>query len=302
MSGLFPNRMKILFVDDEENIRELFQEYFKSDYELVLSDNGQDALQIAQTQTFDLIISDISLPKLNGVQFIKKLRFEGNVTPFIVITGDSDIQLAIDVFRLGAVDFFLKPFRMEALRLRIQKYENTDPDLSVLYRNHEVRFHDCEQNIEIYPRIKNINKYVSMIIEQIQPNPKVKVDDLLSIKVVLYELLANAIEHGSAGISYKDKQKILESNDDYFEVVDGLCKKLDKRIWIHYKISNESICLKITDQGTGFNLNEIPSPIDDPNVNLVNGRGIFLVRMNIDSLTYNEVGNEVTIVKLLTNS
>jgi len=294
--------MKILFVDDEENIRELFQEYFKYDFDVIVADNGLSALDLANSEHFDLIISDISLPKLNGVQFIKKLRFEGNLTPFIVITGDSDIQLAIDVFRLGAVDFFLKPFRMEALRLRIQKYENAELDSNALFRNHEVTFHDSEMKIEINPKIKNINKYVALIMQQFQANPVIKEDDQLSLRVVLHELLANAIEHGSAGISYKEKQTILESNNDYFDLVDELCKKYDRRIFIYYKIDETGIVLKVADQGTGFNLAEIPSPIDDPRGNLLNGRGIFLVRMNIDSISYNEIGNEVTVTKSWTHN
>ncbi len=289
--------MKILFVDDEENIRDLFEEYFKSEFDVILADNGQTALEIASSQNFDLIISDISLPKLNGVQFIKKLRFEGNLTPIIVITGDSDIQLAIDVFRLGAVDFFLKPFRMEALRVRIQKYENAELDMAVLFKNNEVAFQNSELNIEIHPKIKNINKYVALIIQHIQSNPHVKDDDLLSIKVVLYELLANAIEHGTAGISYKEKQLILESNNDYFDVVDNLCKKNDRKILIYFRIDDKGIVIKITDQGKGFDLHDIPSPIDDPRGNLLNGRGIFLVRMNIDTISYNQSGNEVTVTK-----
>ncbi len=293
--------MKILFVDDEENIRELFLEYFKNEYEVTLAADGMEALDIALSQQFDLIISDISLPKLNGVQFIKKLRFEGNITPFIVITGDSDIQLAIDVFRIGAVDFFLKPFRMDSLRRRIEKYADTDVDLKVLFRNQEISFHDSELNIEIFPRIKNINKYVAIIIEHIQLNPIVNEEDLLSIKVVLYELLANAIEHGSAGITYREKQSILESTDQYFEKVDELCQKYNRRIYVLLKINDEGIVIKVQDQGSGFNLKEIPSPLDDHTGNLLNGRGIFLVRMNIDSISYNEKGNEVTVTKSWTS-
>jgi CheY-like chemotaxis protein len=289
--------MKILFVDDEDNIRELFQEYFKSDFDVTVADNGLEALDLATSEHFDLIISDISLPKLNGVQFIKKLRFEGNLTPFIVITGDSDIQLAIDVFRLGAVDFFLKPFRMEALRLRIQKYENAVLDSLALFRDNEVIFHEGEMNIEIHPKFKNINKYVALIMQQFQTNPLIKEDDQLALKVVLHELLANAIEHGSAGISYKEKQTILESNEDYFSHVDDLCSKFDRKVFVYYKVDDQGIVLKITDQGVGFKLSEIPSPIDDPRGNLLNGRGIFLVRMNIDSISYNDKGNEVTITK-----
>ncbi|GBF51575.1 response regulator receiver domain protein [Leptospira ryugenii] len=289
--------MKILFVDDEENIRELFQEYFKKDYEITLAENGQEALDISLSQTFDLIISDISLPKINGIQFIKKLRFEGKATPFIVITGDSDIQLAIDLFRLGAVDFFLKPFRMEALRLRIQKYESADTDTYCLFQNHEIVYDQLHLKMTFLARIKNINKYVGLILNQISPNPKIKEDDLLNIKIVLYELLSNAIEHGCAGISYKEKQSILQANQDYFGLVDNKCKENDSHIHVVLKYDADELILSIADEGDGFNPADIPSPIENPDANLVNGRGIFLVRMNVDNLYYNEKGNEVTFHK-----
>ncbi|WP_411824484.1 response regulator [Leptospira sp. 'Mane'] len=291
--------MKILFVDDEENIRDLFSEYFKRDYEVWLASNGEEALNIALGSHFDLIISDISLPKLNGIQFIEKLRAKEIYTPFVVITGDSDIQIAIDVFRLGAVDFFLKPFKMESLRLRIKKFENADLDMAALYKSGDAMFNEGEYKISLLPKIRNINKYVALLVEQVISNPKINEDDLLSLKVVFYELLSNAIEHGAAGITYREKQTFLESGKDYFQFVEERCASCNYGKWITVctKLSEKGVTVTIEDQGDGFILSEVPDPIQNPGANLLSGRGIFLTKMNINEIHYNEKGNIVRIFK-----
>ncbi|MCW7468869.1 ATP-binding response regulator [Leptospira kanakyensis] len=289
--------MKILFVDDEDTIRELFWEYFKDEFNVTLASDGLEALTISNQNTFDLIISDISLPKLNGIQFIQKLRADGNQTPFLVITGDSDIQIAIDVFRMGAVDFFLKPFRMEALRSRIKKFENADVDLTLLFNSGEIIQFSDDCKIKIRPQIKKLNSYIALIVKQILNSPLATHEDLISIKIVLYELLANAIEHGVAGVSYAEKQECLEANEDYFKLVDSRCAENNSSVFIEISMDDVGVTIVIRDEGNGFAVSQIPNPVVNPAANLVSGRGIFLAKMNIDSIVYNEKGNEVRFFK-----
>lgn len=289
--------MKILFVDDEETIRELFWEYFKDEFNVTLASDGLEALTISNQNTFDLIISDISLPKLNGIQFIQKLRADGNQTPFLVITGDSDIQIAIDVFRMGAVDFFLKPFRMEALRSRIKKFENADVDLTLLFNSGEIIQFSADCKIKLRPLIKKLNSYIAFIVKQILNSPLATQEDLISIKIVLYELLANAIEHGVAGVSYAEKQECLEANEDYFKLVDSRCAENNTSVFVDISMDDVGITIVIRDEGSGFAVSQIPNPVVNPAANLVSGRGIFLAKMNIDSIVFNEKGNEVRFFK-----
>ncbi|MCT8334455.1 response regulator [Leptospira sp. 85282-16] len=289
--------MKILFVDDEDTIRELFWEYFKDEFNVTMASDGLEALAITNQNTFDLIISDISLPKLNGIQFIQKLRADGNQTPFLVITGDSDIQIAIDVFRMGAVDFFLKPFRMEALRSRIKKFENADIDLTLLFNSGEIIQFSSDCKIKLRPQIKKLNSYIAFIVKQILNSPLATHEDLISIKIVLYELLANAIEHGVAGVSYAEKQECLEANEDYFKLVDSRCAENNSSVFVEISMDDVGVTIVIRDEGNGFAVNQIPNPIVNPAANLVSGRGIFLAKMNIDSIVYNEKGNEVRFFK-----
>jgi CheY-like chemotaxis protein len=291
--------MKILFVDDEPTIRELFQETFNKDYELVFADNGMLALEICLKQKIDLIISDINLPKLNGVEFLRKLREENLFIPFVIISGNPNIDHAIDTFRMGAVDFFLKPFRMSNLKDIIEKIRLTHVEKIDIVTLNDLVHEQEKSSFVLNPKIREINQYVYYICNRIVNLPNVGEEDVIAIKVALYELIANAIEHGTAGIDYEEKKKCLEGNGDYFKLVDRKCSDSNKRIFVRLYYSNNKIEIEIEDEGNGFDLSQVPNPIVDPTYNLYSGRGIFLTKMNTDMIQFNEKGNIVKVMRNL---
>ncbi|NCN08625.1 MAG: response regulator [Leptospira sp.] len=293
--------MRILFVDDEPSIRELFEISFSDDYELVLADNGQSAYEICMDQKIDLIITDISLPKLSGVEFIRKLKDSQKFIPFIIITGNSNIDLAIDTFRMGAVDFFLKPFRIDNLREVIEKAKMVHVDKRAHVPSDDF-VHETENSLYLLnPKIREINQYVSYIAGRLDALPNVGNEDLIAIKVSLYELISNAIEHGTAGIDYSQKKEFLEHSGDYFNLVDNKCLETKKKIRVTTFYKNKSIEIEVEDEGLGFDLKNIPDPIKNPSYNLYSGRGIFLTKLNVDDIKYNDIGNIVRITRLLTS-
>jgi CheY-like chemotaxis protein len=291
--------MKILFVDDEQAIRELFEETFHKDYELLFADNGESAFEICLNQKIDLIISDINLPKLNGVEFLRKLREENLFIPFVIISGNPNIDHAIDTFRMGAVDFFLKPFRIGNLKEIIEKIRLTHIEKNDIVISNDLTHEKETSNYILSPKIREINQYVSYICNRIVNLPNVGEEDVIAVKVALYELIANAIEHGTAGIDYQEKKNCLENNDDYFKLVDRKCATSEKKIIVRLSYSKEKIEIEIEDEGNGFDLSQVPNPIVDPTYNLYSGRGIFLTKMNTDLINFNSKGNIVKVIRNL---
>jgi FixJ family two-component response regulator len=290
--------MKILFVDDEPSIRELFQLSLGRDYDMLYAEDGKEALDIALANPLDLIITDVSLPRMSGVEFIRNLRKQNNYTPFIIITGDSNIELAIDTFRMGAIDFFLKPFRIDSIREVIKRFkaiqaENDEPSGEDLICDSETHHYT------IIPRLRRLNFFVASLINRIKNLPNVDEEDILALKVTLYELISNAIEHGSAGINYNQKKKYLENNEDYVDLVEKRCMESNRKVHIEVKYSKNQIIIQITDEGDGFDPEAIPDPIKNPTANLYSGRGIFLTKLNIDEIQFNPKGNSVTIIRKL---
>ncbi len=291
--------MRILFLDDEEMIRDLFREIFGIIHDLTLTGSAEEALEVCKDKSFDLIITDVRLPKMSGIDFISRLRDKEINTPFIVITGNQDIEISIRALRLGAVDFFIKPFRMDAIRHSLQKFENLFIFSQELISKNHFQLTHSKQNFAIKPSLKNLNQYVNLVMRSISLIPGIHTDDILSIKLALYELLGNAIEHGFAGISYEHKASLLSSDVDYVDHVDQICSNINECVLLEIGFEDQKVYVSLKDRGAGFDPSKVPDPVTDPNASYLSGRGIFLARMNVDKLVYNDIGNEVSFSKTL---
>ncbi|MCD6570455.1 MAG: sigma-54-dependent Fis family transcriptional regulator [Deltaproteobacteria bacterium] len=113
---------KILVVDDEEYTRQYFKAILADEgYHAILAKDGKKALDLWSKDTFDLIILDIRMPGLNGIEVLKKIRDIDKDTMIIMISAYGDIDSVIETMRLGANDFFLKPFSsMEKIKVDIK--------------------------------------------------------------------------------------------------------------------------------------------------------------------------------------
>ncbi|EMO42255.1 response regulator receiver domain protein [Leptospira noguchii serovar Autumnalis str. ZUN142] len=291
--------MRILFLDDEEMIRDLFREIFGIIHDLTLIGTAEEALEICKDKSFDLIITDVRLPKMSGIDFISRLRDKEINTPFIVITGNQDIEISIRALRLGAVDFFIKPFRMDAIRHSLQKFENLFIFSQELISKNHFQLTHSKQYFAIKPSLKNLNQYVNLVMRSISLIPGIHTDDILSIKLALYELLGNAIEHGFAGISYEHKASLLSSDVDYVDHVDQICSNINECVLLEIGFEDQKVYVSLKDRGAGFDPSKVPDPVTDPNASYLSGRGIFLARMNVDELVYNDIGNEVSFSRTL---
>ena len=112
-------KYRILLVEDEAQLNQLIQMNLEMEnYTVVSCNNGITALQIAQEQAFDLIISDIMLPGMDGLTFCESIRIQGNKTPLMFISAKSSSKERIEGLKVGANDYLPKPFDLEELLLR----------------------------------------------------------------------------------------------------------------------------------------------------------------------------------------
>lgn len=102
---------KILIVDDERNIRELLEIILqKASYETISTDDGHKALEILESDKIDLVIQDLRMSKMDGIQLLKNIKEVFQQLPVVVITAFSSWDTAVDAMRLGAYDYIKKPF------------------------------------------------------------------------------------------------------------------------------------------------------------------------------------------------
>jgi len=114
----------ILIVDDEEIIRTTFQEFLKKiGYVPRVASDASEALMMLNKHSFDLVIADIMMPGMDGIQFMQESKKSFPNLDFIIMTGYASEYAYVDIIDAGAADYMTKPFGMEELRARIGRIE-----------------------------------------------------------------------------------------------------------------------------------------------------------------------------------
>ncbi len=123
--GKHDDRFRILIVDDNNELREILQEYLQAEGDLIHgASNGKDALLKHSHGTYDLIITDLNMPELDGMELMRKVRQDSEITEFIVITAYASLDTAVEAVRVGAFDYIVKPFRMEELKVAVKNVKD----------------------------------------------------------------------------------------------------------------------------------------------------------------------------------
>ena len=122
--------MKILLVDDDIEITQLIGRRLKQDnYVVEVATDGECAVDLLQVSPYSLVLLDVMLPKLSGIEVCKAIRNQGNQTPILMLTGQDDISDKVIGLDAGADDYLVKPFELDELTARVR---------ALLRRNSEV--------------------------------------------------------------------------------------------------------------------------------------------------------------------
>jgi len=113
---------RILIVDDDEPGRSVLSEYFAGfGHEVVTASDGDDALTKFVPGRFDCVISDLMMPKMDGLELLKRIRMQDSLVFFLMITGFPDINSAVNAIKEGAYDYVTKPFHLEDIRIKVER-------------------------------------------------------------------------------------------------------------------------------------------------------------------------------------
>ncbi|HEX8195565.1 MAG TPA: HD domain-containing phosphohydrolase [Pyrinomonadaceae bacterium] len=161
---------RILIVDDESEIRELLSDFFGDSYECVQADSAESALAEIKRQSFAVVISDVCLPGMTGLEMIPQIAAQSPEPPVIVISGQQTIDDAIHALRAGAFDYILKPFDLlqveAAVRRAAEHFE-----LKVIKRRYDLHLEElvAERTAELDQALDEVeNSYRSTLKALVQ--------------------------------------------------------------------------------------------------------------------------------------
>ena len=139
------NKAEILIVDDEENtLASLARAFRLAGHEAVVCDNAARALELAKARPFDLILSDVVMPRRDGIQLLQDLKANEIAAPVVMMSGQAHIEMAVKATQLGALDFLEKPISSEKLlltvenALKLKRLESENSELRQRVGKHEL--------------------------------------------------------------------------------------------------------------------------------------------------------------------
>ena len=272
----------VLIADDDLAGRVMYRRVLEFEgFEVLEAADGTDALRIIEDRPIDLLLTDVMMPGLDGLELLERARDLHPDLRAIVMTGFKTEEAVIRAFRNKACDFLNKPFHVDELIEAVQNALDRDPNCQIEVISDKPAWIELRVPCDL-SAVEPIQKFLS----ELQGNLPKETRD--AIGSVFRELLNNAIEHGG---------------------------KLDvtKKVEVKYIRLKRAIMYSIKDPGEGFDLDQIKhaavaNPDDEPFRHMQvrvekglrpGGFGIMLASQTIDELVYNKKHNELIFVKYI---
>ena len=294
----------ILVVDDEEVIRFTIQKKLsRMGFNVISFEKGEDVIYYLKStpDEADLIITDIKLRKMDGIELLRKVNAFEKPVPVLIISGHGNVEDAIRALRYGASDYIRKPFDINDLTSSVR---------SILKRKHEKKLYESLGQYKIYAKqvlvIPNdanlINTMSFNLTKDLVPAGLFNYTTSENIALSLKEAITNAMFHGNCEIdsSVRETGGIKLFNEE-FEKRKSLTPYCERTIKITYELTPEYVYYEIEDQGKGFNYKALPDPRDPENFFKNCGRGLLIIRIHMDEISWNDTGNSIRLKKYKVN-
>jgi YesN/AraC family two-component response regulator len=288
---------KILIIDDEKPVREVLNIALTEEgYSLFIAANGNQGLQIFKKEEPDIVITDVMMPEMDGIEVTKKLKDVSDKVDVVVMSGFGTEELVIEALRAGASNYIKKPIAFDELFKIID---------TIIFKRETRKRIEVAKDIVVKEQkeiiIGNNVSEVWGIVNQILFNihSGISHNTIEGISIGLYEIIINAIEHGNLDISYEDKSRALQDNV-YQKLLSDRKIKADhqkKKVFINCRYKRDEIVVEVQDQGNGFDLKNLPDLKDPEAIISDHGRGILLASLFFDEVNFREPGNCVELIK-----
>ncbi|MBF0195299.1 MAG: response regulator [Magnetococcales bacterium] len=287
---------KIMLVDDSPGHISLLGGILDADYDILVANNGVQALELANAELPDLILLDVVMPQMDGYEVCERLKSDEKTSdiPVIFTTANSDPEEIVKGLEVGASYYLTKPINSKILRAVVKSVLEDIADNKSLQEGLDTTDKSSYDYLDKGTfSIKTTEDAYNLAVQlaRLCPDPQRSVLGLL-------ELLMNGVEHGNLGITYSEKSELNET-DQWKQEVERrlqLPENINKSVVVEYEKLDEELRFFIVDEGKGFDW-EPYMEIDPNRVFDSHGRGIAMaLKVSFDSITYQNSGNEVLAV------
>jgi CheY-like chemotaxis protein/anti-sigma regulatory factor (Ser/Thr protein kinase) len=287
----------ILIVDDSAVDRIRVEKLLgKEGYSVKSATGGQEALAFLKQEPPDLVLTDMQMPEMDGLQLVEEIRGKYPAVPVILMTAHGSEEIAVEALQKGAASYVPKRNLARDLAetianvLQVAKAGRDEQQLLQSLISTESRFileNDASLIPSLIGHLENNLKRMRLCDE----------NGLIRVAVALREALINAILHGNLEIDSEARQK---DEKQYRALITERRQQepyQDRRVHVYAKESRREAVYVIRDEGRGFDASTLADPTDPANLEKPSGRGLLLIRTFMDEVHHNSSGNEITMVK-----
>jgi len=287
----------VLVVDDDPVVRRMAAALIarSGENEVRLAGGGAEALALVEQQTPDLVITDLNMPEIGGLELLKCLRDKHEGLPVIVMTAHGDEQLPVKVLKAGAASYLPKSLLDEGLLalvtdvLAISQSERRNQRV-----NDFITQTSTEYLLENDPEL--ITPLVGHLQAMISRMQLRGAEGRLQVGIALMEALSNAMFHGNLELDSSLRQH------DAAEYLKAAHQRREqdpyrsRRVYVCATATHEQAVFTIRDQGPGFEVTQVADPTSPEKLTVASGRGLLLIRTFMDEVRHNAAGNEITMM------
>ena len=290
----------ILVVEDSAVDRALLGSLLAKDtqWQIEFAEDGAEAIEWIRARPNalpDVVITDMQMPRMNGLDLIKEVRKEFSQIPILVITSEGSEEFGMESLRAGATSYSPKSM----VRSDLQRTVAQILDMAAYMRyTHDTQKLPAPKSVAFV--LENETTLIGPAIEHMQGNlPDWSDRDRWQFAMAIDEALLNAMHHGNLEVSSELRDS--DNEQDYYELIRVRKQESPyshRRVRVEAEFSNKHICVQISDDGKGFDTKAIADPTNESNLHRVSGRGLFLIRSFMDQVSHNQAGNQITMTKI----
>lgn len=288
----------VLVVDDSSMQRRLAVSLVQNlpDVEVIEADAGQTAIAMIARHQPDMILTDMQMPGMNGLELVEYVRKHHPLVPVALLTAFGSEDVVLEALRRGAASYVPKRRMMTDL---VDTVRELLAVAKATRDNH--RLMDQILDRESHFVIENDLSLVGALVGHIESGlAQLKLCDetgLIRVAVALRESLTNAIDHGNLELSSELREKDAAAYYRLREERRQTNPYCSRRVSVSVSESRARARFIIHDQGPGFDPSILPDPTDPANIEKPYGRGLLLVRTFMDEVHHGDNGREITMVK-----
>ncbi len=286
----------ILVVDDTVLDRHvagtLIQE--RDGWTAVYAEDGRQALDHIKRDPPDLVLTDLQMPEINGLELVEAIRRDHPGIPVILMTAYGSEDIAFEALHKGAASYVPKKNLASDLVTTIESVLPVTAD----HRRVQACLMSSEFSFLLTHDTSALQPLIGHLQDLMMQRKLIDKSDMVRVGTALYEVLLNAIEHGNLELSSELRE--IENGAPYKKLAEERRRQSpykDRAVRLVARFSRDESAFVIRDEGPGFDPAKLPDPMDPVNMEKSSGRGLLLIRTFMDDVHFNDKGNEITLVK-----